>query len=70
MRIGRGAFFAASACAWEREGNTVATASATDDGPRGLSALRRNVRNRDTKIDATAAAVILRSALTRLEKGQ
>lgn len=42
----------------------------TVDADEALSALRRNVRNRDTKIDATAAAVILRSALTRLEKGQ
>jgi putative holliday junction resolvase len=42
----------------------------TVDADEALSALRRNVRNRDTKIDATAAAVILRSALTRLETGQ
>lgn len=42
----------------------------TVDADEALSAVRRNVRNRDTKIDATAAAVILRSALTRLEKGQ
>lgn len=42
----------------------------TVDADEALHALRRNVRNRDAKIDATAAAVILRSALTRLEKGQ
>jgi putative holliday junction resolvase len=42
----------------------------TVDADEALSALRRNVRNRDTKIDATAAAVILRSALTRLETGR
>jgi putative holliday junction resolvase len=42
----------------------------TVDADEALSALRRNIRNRDTKIDATAAAVILRSALTRLETGQ
>lgn len=39
----------------------------TVDADDALRAVRRNVRNRDTKIDATAAAIILRAALTRLE---
>lgn len=39
----------------------------TVDADDALRAVRRNVRNRDNKIDATAAAIILRAALTRLE---
>ena len=41
----------------------------TMDADEALGAVRRNARNRDAKIDATAAAIILRAALTRLETG-
>jgi len=41
----------------------------TVEADEALRAAHRSAKNRDGKIDATAAAVILRAALTRLEAG-